>query len=121
MSCRPPVGAGGTTTPISSRGSTGMRGGAVIEHEHDGFAVDVLTGGARAEFELPATDSAVGRYCCVLKGNVSLRGSAFGPLSLGWSKPGSPAIEARAGDEGCVLLLLAFPTSGPVSPRPTSA
>jgi hypothetical protein len=87
----------------------------VIGGYDDGLAATLVMLGPGASHRVPASLPTSGRYTCVLTGDLVVDGQHYEPRSLGWSDPGSTELHVSAGDEGCRLLVMDFPS--PATPE----
>ena len=75
----------------------------------DGLAAYLVRLGAGAAWNSPGVHATSGRALCVLDGALRAYEASYGPRSIGWQARTDPALIARAGPDGCALLMLDFP------------
>jgi hypothetical protein len=83
---------------------------SVIDQHDDGLAATLVSLAAGVTHRVPATSPTSGRYSCVLRGELHMDGQLFEPHSLGWNGPQATEVIVTAGDAGCQLLVMDFPS-----------
>jgi hypothetical protein len=82
----------------------------VLPGEEDGLACVLTLAAAGAEFCVERSRPSAGRYHCVLDGAVLSGGAAYPARTIGWVDVSEGASTLLAGQEGCSLLTLDFPS-----------
>jgi hypothetical protein len=81
----------------------------LFEPAEDHMSALFVTAGREAGIPTLSARDTSGRYYWVMSGELTFEGRTYGPLSLGWSTPGSEAPVLVAGEEGVRLVMLTFP------------
>jgi hypothetical protein len=89
----------------------------LIGRESDGLAAQLISLGPGSAADGPTRDPrSAGRYYYVLRGSIETEGTTFGLDSLGWLGSDDPVPTLVAGQAGCDILALDFPSQW----RPTA-